>query len=38
MEYRYPGKSTVREVVWEQIRNVTAPTDEKGSLIPLLRF
>lgn len=36
--YRYPGKSTVREVVWDQIRTVTLPTDEKGSLIPLLRF
>ena len=38
MTYRYPGKSLVREVVWSQIRDVTAPTDERGSLIPLLRF
>ncbi len=38
MEYRYPGKSSVREVVWEKIRDMTAPTDDKGSLIPLLRF
>jgi spermidine synthase len=38
MTYRYPCKSSVREVVWDRIRNVTVPTDEKGSLIPLLRF
>ncbi|MEI7901257.1 MAG: fused MFS/spermidine synthase [bacterium] len=38
MDYRYPGKSQVREVVWSQIRNVNTPTDEKGSLISLLRF
>jgi hypothetical protein len=38
MDYRYPGKSLVREVVWSQIRDVTAPSDEQGSLIPLLRF
>ncbi len=38
MTYRYPGKSSVHEVDWSQIRDVTAPTDEKGSLIPLLRF
>jgi spermidine synthase len=38
MTYRFPGKGGVREVVWEQIRDVAVPTDEKGSLIPLLRF
>ncbi|HNX35257.1 MAG TPA: fused MFS/spermidine synthase [Kiritimatiellia bacterium] len=36
--YRYPGKASVREVVWENIRDMTAPTDEKGSLVSLLRF
>ncbi len=38
MDYQYPGKASVREVVWSQVRDVTAPTDDKGSLIPLLRF
>ena len=38
MEYRFPGKPSVREVVWENIRPVAAPTDAKGSLLPLLRF
>jgi hypothetical protein len=37
-DYTYPGKSLVREVAWPQIRDVSAPSDEKGSLIPLLRF
>ena len=38
MVYSYPGKASVREVVWEKIRTVSAPTDEKGSLLPLLRL
>lgn len=38
MVYRYPGKSTVREVRWQNVRDVAVPSDEKGSLIPLLRF
>jgi spermidine synthase len=37
-DYRYPGKSQVREVVWENVDVLSAPTDEKGSLISLLRF
>jgi len=37
MMYRYPGKSLVSEVVWSGIRDVPAPSDEKGSLISLLR-
>jgi hypothetical protein len=35
--YRYPGKERVREVSWEQVRDSRVPTDEKGSLLPLLR-
>jgi hypothetical protein len=35
--YRYPGKERVREVDWAQVRDITVPTDEKGSLLPLLR-
>ena len=38
MDYWYPGKASVREVEWSQVRDVSAPTDDKGSLIPLLRF
>ncbi len=38
MDYQYPGKGSVREVVWENVRTMAAPTDEKGSLIGLLRF
>lgn len=37
MVYNYPGKSTVREVVWENVRDVPAPADERGSLLPLFR-
>jgi len=38
MEYQYPGKSSVREVVWRNVPQRAAPTDEKGSLVSLLRF
>jgi hypothetical protein len=38
MEYRFSGKSLVREVVWEHVKDIAAPTDERGSLISLLRF
>lgn len=38
MDYRYPAQRTVREVVWSEVRDVAAPTDEKGSLLPLLRM
>ncbi len=38
MAYQFQGKSSVREVVWENVRDMTAPTDEKGSLLPLLRL
>lgn len=38
MAYRYPGKASVREVEWKRIRGMRAPTDEKGSLVSLLRF
>lgn len=37
-EYRYPGKSQVREVLWENVADRQAPTDERGSLLPLLRL
>jgi hypothetical protein len=35
--YRYPGKEKVMEVVWPKVRDVSAPTDEKGSLLGFLR-
>ncbi|HRR33185.1 MAG TPA: hypothetical protein P5026_03730 [Kiritimatiellia bacterium] len=35
--YDFPGKSSAREVVWERVRDISVPTDEKGSLLPLLR-
>ena len=35
--YRYPGKARVHEVVWQEVREIAAPTDEKGSLITLIR-
>ena len=35
--YRYPGKAKVHEVVWSDVREIAAPTDEKGSLITLIR-
>ena len=35
--YRYPGKAKVHEVVWSDVRDIAAPTDEKGSLISLIR-
>ena len=38
MEYRFSGKSLVREVVWENVADIAPPTDERGSLISLLRF
>ncbi len=38
MAYRFPGKPSVREVVWENVRDVSVPSDDQGSLIPLLRF
>ncbi|MDR2849362.1 MAG: fused MFS/spermidine synthase, partial [Verrucomicrobiota bacterium] len=37
LEYAYPGKRLVKEVAWEKVRDMPAPTDEKGSLISLLR-
>ncbi len=37
-DYRYPGKSLVREVIWPNIDDIPAPTDEKGSLVSLLRL
>jgi len=37
MDYRYQARRLVREVTWEEVRDVAAPTDEKGSLLPLLR-
>ena len=37
-EYRYSGKSLVREVLWENVADMAAPSDERGSLISLLRF
>jgi hypothetical protein len=37
LAYRCPEKSPVSEVVWSRIRDVPTPTDEKGSLISLLR-
>jgi spermidine synthase len=38
MVYRVPALPSVREVVWERVRVVTLPTDERGSLLPLLRY
>jgi hypothetical protein len=35
--YRFPGQARVREVAWEEIRDVPAPGDEKGSLVNLMR-
>ena len=35
--YRYPGKEKVYEVVWSDVREIQVPTDEKGSLITLIR-
>lgn len=36
--YRYPGKEKVCEVVWSDVRDISAPTDEKGSLLSLIRY
>jgi len=35
--YRYPRREHVHEVEWSEVRDIAAPTDEKGSLLPLLR-
>ena len=37
MMYRFAGQEHVREVFWEKVRDLPAPSDEKGSLMPLLR-
>jgi len=36
--YRYPGKEKVHEIVWSDVRDIPAPTDEKGSLLSLIRY
>jgi hypothetical protein len=36
--YRYPGKEKVHEIVWSDVRDISAPTDEKGSLLSLIRY
>jgi hypothetical protein len=38
MTYRYPGKASVAEVDGRTVRDIPAPTDEKGSLLTLIRF
>ena len=38
MMYRIEGRAHRREVDWGKIRDVPAPSDEKGSLTPLLRL
>lgn len=37
LEYTFPRRPGVREVIWEKIPDFTLPTDERGSLLPLLR-
>jgi len=37
MAYRYPSKEGVSEIVWSDIREMAVPTDEKGSLVSLIR-
>jgi hypothetical protein len=38
MTYRLANQACAQEVVWEKIRDVAVPTDEQGSLLPLLRW
>jgi hypothetical protein len=35
--FRLPGQRSAREVAWEKIRDVSVPSDDKGSLTQLLR-
>lgn len=35
--YSVPQRASVHEVVWEKVRKITMPTDERGSLLALLR-
>ena len=36
--YLFPGQASAREVAWERVRDISVPADEKGSLLPLLRY
>ena len=36
--YLFPGQASAREVAWEHVRDIAVSADEKGSLLPLLRY
>lgn len=36
--YHYVGKDRVMEIDWQKVRTIAAPTDERGSLISLIRY